>query len=72
MGGRDTYFWEDKSLGFAAISNRFKGLEKMKKLAILLFLMISCCSLIAQEWNIPIAGEDSFKFWDMISVDEGE
>ena len=44
----------------------------MKKLAILLFLMISCCSLIAQEWNIPIAGEDSFKFWDMISVDEGE
>ena len=44
----------------------------MKKLAILFFLMMQYCGLFAQEWDIPIAGEDSFKFWDVITVDEGE
>ena len=72
MGGRDTFFWEDNSLGFAAISNRFKGLEKMKKLAILLFLMISCCSLIAQEWVIEVEELKNSYMQDMVSVDDEE
>lgn len=44
----------------------------MKRLMILALFLLSCYCLFSQEWNIPIAGEDSFKFWDMISVDEGE
>lgn len=45
---------------------------KMKKLAILFLLIVPCIDLFSQEWSIPIAGEDSFKFWDVISVDKGE
>jgi hypothetical protein len=33
---------------------------------------LTCNCIFAQEWSIPITGEDSFKFWDIISVDEGE
>jgi hypothetical protein len=44
----------------------------MKRLTILALLMFSCLGLFAQEWDIPVTGEHSFKFWDMITVDEGE
>ncbi|MBR4560617.1 MAG: T9SS type A sorting domain-containing protein [Bacteroidales bacterium] len=72
MEGGDTYFGEDKSLGFAAISNRFKGLEKMKKLAILFLLMIPFRCIIAQEWNLHLEEISRGSIQDLVSVDDGE
>ena len=44
----------------------------MKRLTILVLLMFSCLGLFSQEWDIPVAGEHLFMFWDVITVDEGE
>lgn len=44
----------------------------MKRLMLLALFLLSCFCLFSQEWNIPVEGERSFKFWDVITIDEGE
>lgn len=46
--------------------------DKMKKLALFVFLLITSFNSSAQEWIIPVEGEHYFNFWDVITVDEGE
>ena len=44
----------------------------MYKSVTLFLLLMACLTLPAQEWIVPIEGEQYFGFWDAISVDDGE